>query len=43
MTAVAEILKTKPCRGVHTFDPTVSGIVALRLWADKGFGALLVL
>lgn len=43
MTTVAEILKTKPHARVHSVTPTDSVLTALRLMADKGIGALLVM
>jgi CBS domain-containing protein len=43
MTAVADILKSKTSSAVHTIAPTDSVLDALRLMADKGIGALLVM
>lgn len=43
MTAVAEILKSKPSNAVYSIAPTDSVLDALRLMADKGIGALLVM
>lgn len=42
MTTVAEILKSKPHTQVHTVVPSDTVLTALRLMADKGIGALLV-
>ncbi|MDA8447483.1 CBS domain-containing protein [Paracidovorax valerianellae] len=43
MTAVADILQSKPSAEVHTIGPSDSMLDALRLMADKGIGALLVM
>ncbi len=43
MTAVADILKSKAHQGVYSVAPSDSMLDALRLMADKGIGALLVL
>ncbi|MDR6215891.1 CBS domain-containing protein [Paracidovorax wautersii] len=43
MTTVAEILKTKPHAQVFSVGPQDTVLTALRLMADKGIGALLVL
>ena len=42
MKTVAEILKTKPDRAVHTIAPGALIYDALRMMADKNVGALLV-
>ena len=42
MTTVAEILKTKPAGEVFTVSPTDTILSALKLMADKGIGAVLV-
>ena len=42
MTLVADILKTKPDRSVHTIAPDASVYEALQTMADKNIGALLV-
>lgn len=43
MTVVAEILKTKPEGAVHRIAPTDTVYEGLRMMADKGIGALLVM
>lgn len=43
MTAVADILKSKATSAVYSIAPTDSVLDALRLMADKGIGALLVM
>lgn len=43
MTVVAEILKSKPEGVVHRIAPTDTVYEGLRLMADKGIGALLVM
>ena len=43
MTAVADILKSKATSAVYSIAPTDSVLAALRLMADKGIGALLVM
>ncbi|WP_278534650.1 CBS domain-containing protein, partial [Delftia acidovorans] len=43
MTAVADILKSKASGAVYSIAPTDSVLDALRLMADKGIGALLVM
>ena len=43
MTAVAHILKAKPDRSVYKIAPVASVFDAVRLMADKGIGALLVM
>lgn len=43
MTAVADILKSKASSAVYSIAPTDSVLDALRLMADKGIGALLVM
>ncbi|RYF08223.1 MAG: CBS domain-containing protein [Comamonadaceae bacterium] len=43
MTTVAEILKTKTHAEVHSVGPADTVLDALRLMADKGIGALLVM
>ncbi|ATH14425.1 CBS domain protein [Delftia acidovorans] len=43
MTAVADILKAKASGAVYSIAPTDSVLDALRLMADKGIGALLVM
>lgn len=43
MTVVAEILKSKPDAVVHRIAPTDTVYEGLRLMADKGIGALLVM
>ena len=43
MTTVAEILKTKPHAQVYSVAPGDTVLAALRLMADKGIGALMVL
>jgi CBS domain-containing protein len=43
MTVVAEILKSKPDAVVHRIAPTGTVYEGLRLMADKGIGALLVM
>lgn len=43
MTAVADILKSKATGAVYSIAPTDSVLDALRLMADKGIGALLVM
>lgn len=42
MTVVAKILQSKPEATVHSIGPSDSVFDALRLMADKGIGALLV-
>jgi CBS domain-containing protein len=42
MTTVAQILKTKPERSVHTIGPDASVLEALRAMAEKNVGALVV-
>ena len=43
MTAVADILKSKPEGAVYSIEPTASVFEALQRMADKGIGALLVM
>ena len=43
MTAVADILKSKATSAVYSIAPTDSVLDALRLMADMGIGALLVM
>ena len=43
MTTVAEILKSKPQVQVYAVAPSDTVLAALRLMADKGIGALLVM
>ncbi len=43
MTTVAEVLKSKPAAQVFSVAPTDTILSALKLMADKGIGALLVL
>ncbi|KLO61578.1 inosine-5-monophosphate dehydrogenase [Delftia tsuruhatensis] len=43
MTAVADILKSKATSAVYSIAPTDSVLDALRLMAEKGIGALLVM
>jgi CBS domain-containing protein len=43
MTALADILKSKASGAVYSIAPTDSVLDALRLMADKGIGALLVM
>ena len=43
MTAVADILKSKPEATVHAIAPTASVFEALQRMAEKGIGALLVM
>jgi len=43
MTSVAEILKSKPGAQVYSVAPSDTVLTALRLMADKGIGALLVM
>ena len=43
MTAVADILKSKATSAVYSIAPTDSVLDALRLMADTGIGALLVM
>ncbi|QEA13974.1 CBS domain-containing protein [Comamonas flocculans] len=43
MTTVAEILRSKASAEVHHVKPTDTVLDALRLMADKGIGALVVL
>ena len=43
MTAVTDILKTKPDNTVHAIGPEDSVFDALQRMADKGIGALLVM
>jgi len=43
MTAVAHILKAKPDQTVYKIAPVASVFDAVRLMADKGIGALLVM
>ena len=43
MTAVADILKSKPEATVHAIAPTASVFEALHLMAEKRIGALLVM
>ena len=43
MTAVAKILQSKPEATVYSIGPSDSVFDALRLMADKGIGALLVM
>lgn len=43
MLAVADILKSKASGAVYSIAPTDSVLDALRLMADKGIGALLVM
>lgn len=43
MTTVAEILKSKPSVQVHSVAPADTVLAALRLMADKGIGALMVM
>lgn len=42
MTSVAKILEAKPDATVQTIAPDASVLAALRLMADKGIGALIV-
>lgn len=43
MTTVAEILQSKPSAEVYSVGPADTVLDALRLMADKGIGALLVM
>ena len=43
MTTVADILKTKPGAQVYSVAPSDTILSALRLMADKGIGALMVM
>lgn len=43
MTTVADILKSKPNHAMYTIGPDDSVLAALRLMADKGIGALVVM
>jgi CBS domain-containing protein len=43
MTTVAQILKSKPEKAVHTISPAASVLDAVRLMAAKNVGGLLVL
>jgi len=43
MTTVAEILKSKPIRTVHTIGPEASVVDAVRHMAEANIGALVVL
>jgi CBS domain-containing protein len=43
MTAVAHILKAKPDQTVHAVAPVASVFDAVKLMAEKGIGALLVM
>jgi len=43
MSTVAQILKSKPERAVHTVSPETTVFDALKLMADKNVGALVVL
>jgi CBS domain-containing protein len=43
MKTAADVLKTKPHSTVYTIAPTASVFDAVRLMADKGIGALLVM
>jgi len=42
MTIVADILKAKPDRAVHTIAPTATVFDAVKLMADKNIGAIVV-
>ena len=42
MTIVADILKAKPDRAVHTIGPTATVFDAVKLMADKNIGAIVV-
>lgn len=43
MRTVAEILRTKPQAAVYSVTPTTSVLDAIKLMAEKGIGALVVL
>ncbi|MFN7856156.1 MAG: CBS domain-containing protein [Acidovorax sp.] len=43
MTVVSKILQSKPDATVHTIGPAASVLDALRLMADKGIGAVMVM
>jgi len=43
MSTVAQILKQKPDRTIHTTSPAASVLEAVKLMAEKNIGALLVL
>ena len=43
MTEISKLLQSKPDATVHTIAPTASVLDALRLMAEKGIGALLIL
>ena len=43
MTSVAHILKSKPDQTVHTITPAAPVFDAVRLMAEKGIGALVVM
>ncbi|QNP49444.1 CBS domain-containing protein [Diaphorobacter aerolatus] len=43
MTTVAEVLKSKPMAQVYSVQPAETILSALKLMADKGIGALMVL
>lgn len=43
MTTAADILKSKPNQAIHAIGPRASVYDALKLAADKGVGALLVM
>jgi CBS domain-containing protein len=43
MKSVAEVLKSKPEQAVYSIAPSASVFDAVRLMADKGIGALLVM
>ena len=43
MKTVAEILRTKPQAAVYSVEPTTTVLEAIKLMAEKGIGALVVL
>jgi CBS domain-containing protein len=43
MKSVAEILRTKPQAAVYSVEPTTTVLDAIKLMAEKGIGALVVL
>ena len=43
MTEISKLLQSKPDATVHTIAPSASVLDALRLMAEKGIGALLIL
>ncbi|WP_339081029.1 CBS domain-containing protein [Pseudomonas sp. TMP9] len=43
MKSVAEILRTKPQAAVYSVEPTTTVLEAIKLMAEKGIGALVVL